>query len=113
MSITTAKARKPRMSTTQYWAKVAGLPCGSVELVEDLRWTEDADTYRYTVAVDGDEDGTDDLAEARVMVAGRLRDLRAERMEEIADEAREAVETLLDGGKGHAVLKALKAAGLI
>jgi hypothetical protein len=112
MATATGKNRKKAI-TTQRWAKVAGEPCGSVELVEDLRWTEDAETYRYIVAVDGDEDGADDLAEARAMVAGRLRDLRAERMEEVTDAAREAVETLLDGGRAHEVMKALKATGLI
>lgn len=110
----TAKTtRKPKTTTTQFWAKVAGKLCGSVELVEDTRWTEDCDTYRYSVQVDGDEDGTDDLSEARATVAARLRDLRAERMDEVTDGAREAVEALLDGGRAHEVLKALKAAGLI
>lgn len=110
---TATKTREPKTTTTQRWAKVAGELCGSVELVEDLRWAEDSETYRYTVEVDGDEDGTDDLGEARAMVAARLRDLRAGRMEEVTDGAREAVEALLDGGKAHEVLKALKAAGLI
>lgn len=112
MSTATKKIGKKTI-TTQFRAKVVGVSCGSVKLVERLRWTVDWCTFRYTVEVDGYEDGTDDLDEARQMVAGRLRELRAERLDEITDAAREKVEILFDDGRVYEVLKALKAAGLI
>lgn len=112
MASATKKTSKKAI-TTQFRAKVVGVSCGSVKLVERLGWTEDWCTFRYTVDVDGYEDGTDDLAEARQMVAGRLRELRETRMEEITDAAREKVETLFDDGRVYEVLKALWDAGLI
>jgi hypothetical protein len=112
--------------------RVKGDLQGTLTAAVDPDWTGpgDEETYRYAVLDDGGEtvDGSDDLASIRETLAQAARDMRAERLQEIldeeaaeaeelaekeADDARELVEGLIERGRANAVVKALRAAGLI
>jgi hypothetical protein len=112
--------------------RVRGEHLGTVTAIADPDWTGpgDAATCRYAVLDDGGEmfDCADDLASIRETLAQTVREMRADRLQEIADEeaaeieeaaerdaeaARDAVEALIGSGKAADVVKALRAAGLI
>jgi hypothetical protein len=112
--------------------RVRGEHLGTVTAIADPDWTGpgDAATCRYAVLDDCSElfDCADDLASIRETLAQTVREMRADRLQEIADEeaaeveeaaerdvetARDAVEALIGAGKAADVVKALRAAGLI
>jgi hypothetical protein len=112
--------------------RVKGEHLGTVTAIADSDWTGPGDlaTCRYAVLDDCGEmfDCSDDLADIRETLAQTIREMRADRLQEIADEAaaeieeaaerdaeaaRDAVEGLIGSGKAADVVKALKAAGLI
>jgi hypothetical protein len=113
-------------------ARVRGEHLGTVTAIADPDWTGPGDeaTCHYAVLDDCGEmfDSSDDLASIRETLAQTIRDMRADRLQEIADEeaaeaeeaaerdaeaARDAVETLIGSGKAADVVRALRAAGLI
>jgi hypothetical protein len=112
--------------------RVRGEHLGTVTAIADPDWTGPGDeaTCRYAVLDDCSEmfDCADDLASIRETLAQTVREMRADRLQEIADEeaaeveeaaerdvetARDAVEALIGAGKAADVVKALRAAGLI
>jgi hypothetical protein len=112
--------------------RVRGEHLGTVTAIADPDWAGPGDvaTCRYAVLDDCGEmfDSSDDLASIRETLAQTIREMRSDRLQEIADEeaaeveeaaerdveaARDAVEALIGAGKAADVVKALRAAGLI
>jgi hypothetical protein len=105
------------LGTVRFTARLRGETIGEVTLTIDREWTEDAETYRYTVEDDDSSNECDEFEEARYIVADMLRTARNaaqdERAEADNESARDFVEALIDGGRAADVLRALKAASLI
>jgi hypothetical protein len=112
--------------------RVRGEYLGIVTAIADPDWAGPGDeaTCRYAVLDDCGEmfDCADDLASIRETLAQTVREMRSDRLQEIADEeaaeveeaaerdaeaARDAVEELIGAGKAADVVKALRAAGMI
>jgi hypothetical protein len=105
------------LGTVRFAARLQGERIGEVTLTIDREWTEDAETYRYTIEDDDSANECDEFEEARSIVADMLRTARNatkdEREEQDNESARDFVEALIDDGRAADVLRALKAANLI
>jgi hypothetical protein len=105
------------LGTLRFPARLRGETVDTVTLTVDREWTEDGETYRYTIECMDASNECDEYEEARSIVADMLRTLRNgtidERAEQDNDSARDFVESLIDSGRAADVLRALKAAGLI
>ena len=76
------------------------------------------DCWRYTIeSSEGYCETTDDVEEARSMVASALREVRSAYHEQVNDSARDQAQDVLDSlheaGKAALVLNALRNAGLV
>lgn len=83
------------------------------------RWDDDSETWTVYVDPDDEDEGTsfDTLADA-IECARETANMLAEQADEavaadLENEAREAVDTLLDSGKAGLLLEALRVAGLL
>jgi hypothetical protein len=105
------------LGTMRFPVRLRGETVDTVTLTVDREWTEDSETYRYTIEDFDSSNECDEFEEARSIVADMLRTARNatkdEREEQDNESARDFVEALIDGGKAADVLRALKAASLI
>jgi hypothetical protein len=105
------------LGTMRFAARLQGETIGEITLTVDREWTEDSETYRYTIEDDDSTNECDEFEEARYIVSDMLRTARNaardERAEQDNESARDFVEALIDSGRAADVLRALKAAKLI
>jgi hypothetical protein len=105
------------LGTVSFPARLRGETVDTITLTVDREWTEDGETYRYTIESFDSANECDEYEEARSIVADMLRAERNGAMEELAEadaeSARDFVDALIERGRAADVLRALKAAGLI